>query len=294
MIGHYIANTIMLSRRMTFEESKTGDMGAGFVQCFEDYKRLWERHDFEIESDDAVIRGEYIVNNASSGPRKKVCIICHGLTAVRAADIKYGKLFYDKGYNLVIFDERYFGESTGPYCTLGLKESNDIKKIIEFTKSLFGEDIFLGLHGESMGASTALFLLDSETPDFVVADCPFSDAGLLIDDLALSRAGILGPLASKNARRIGIKRYDYDFRSVRPIDSVKNSNVPICFMHGDSDTLIDCKHSEEMFKLCKNPLSELHLFEHSNHARSIYDHPDDYKRIMLEFVEKIEKGTTCQ
>ena len=288
MIGHYISNTIMLSWRMTREDAEKQDRGNGFSKGFEDYDKVWDRHPFEIESDDAVIRGEYIVNPANAAGRKKVVIIALGLSAIRFADLKYGRMFYDAGYNLVIFDERYFGESTGKYCTLGYKETADVKRIIEYTRSVFGDDCFLGLHGESMGAATVLNLLDTKKPDFVVADCPFADAELLIKELSWSKAKILGPFAQLTARAFGKARYDYDYRVVKPIKSVEKSEVPICFMHGKSDKLINCKHSEMMYKRCKNPLSELHLFDGADHAQSVVSAPKTYEKIMLDFVRKIE------
>lgn len=288
MIGHYISNTIMLSWRMTREDAEKQDKGNGFSKGFEDYDHVWDRHPFEIESDDAVIKGEYILNPVNAVGRKKVVIIAHGLSAIRYADLKYGRMFYDAGYNLVIFDERYFGESTGKYCTLGYKETGDVKRIIKYTRSVFGEDCFLGLHGESMGAATVLNVLDTEKPDFVVADCPFADAELLIHDLSWKQAKILGPFAQLTARMFGKARYDYDYRVVKPIKSVEVSNVPICFMHGKKDMLINCKHSEMMYKKCKNPLSEIHLFDGADHAMSVVSAPETYEKIMLDFVKKIE------
>lgn len=290
MIGRYIINMVMCAKPLTFEENKKFDVDGGFVQCFEDYDNKWERHPFQLQSDDALIKGEYIVNPASGEGRKKVAVVCHGLTATRAADCKYAKIFYDCGYNLVIFDERYFGESSGPYCTLGGKEAEDVKKIIAYAKEVFGADAFIALHGESMGAATALKLLDTEKPAFVVADCPFSDLGMLIDDLAWKRAWILGPGATKTARRIGLKRYNYDYRAVVPINSVRETEVPICFMHGMEDSLINCKHSKRMFEVCRNPLSEIHLFKGADHALSYMKHQDEYPVIMKKFIEKIEKA----
>lgn len=290
LIGRYIINIVMCAKPLTFEENKKFDVDSGFTKCFEDYDNKWDRHPFELQSDDALIKGEYVINPASGEGRKKVAVVCHGLTATRAADCKYAGLFYEMGYNLVLFDERYYGESTGPYCTLGGKESDDVKKIIAYAKSVFGEDAFIGLHGESMGAATSLRLLDTEKPDFVVADCPFSDLGMLIDDLAWKRAWILGPAATKSARRIGLRRYNYDYRAVVPIDSVKESDVPICFMHGKEDSLIDCKHSVRMYEVCKNPMSELHLFDNADHAMSYNKHQDEYPVIMKNFVKKIEEA----
>ena len=288
MIGHYIANYMMLSPKIPAEELTKRDIESGFGDAFDDYRNKWERHSFTIQSDDATIEGEYIVNPAGGG-RKKVAVIAHGITAAKEADIKYGKMFYDLGYNLVIFDERYFGDSEAPYCTLGLKESEDVKAVCAYARSVFGKDCFLCMHGESMGAAAVLRSLDTEKPDFVIADCPFSDLELLIKDLSRRQAWIFGTPARLVARAVGLKRYNFDYCRVKPIESVKVTDVPICFVHGGSDSLIKCEHSARMYKLCRNPLSELHVFTKSEHARSVFDDRERYSKIVADFSKKVEE-----
>lgn len=289
MIGHYIANFIMLSPKVPAEEILRVDRERGFGEAIDDYFNKWDKTPFSINSDDAVIRGEYILNPHGGDNPNKVVIIAHGITAAKEADIKYAKLFYDLGYNIIIFDERYFGTSMAKYCTLGMKEAEDIKILCDYAKELFGQDCILGLHGESMGGASVLRMLDTYKPDFVVADCPFSDLELLIKEVAAKRAGFIGTAASYSARLIGYLRYKYDYFKVKPIDSVKTADVPICFMHGSEDALISPTHSASMYELCLNPLSELHMFK-ADHALSFASDMKRYQRIIKEFVNKVENA----
>ena len=290
MIGHYIANFIMLSPKIPREELIRIDEERGFSDAIEDYNKRWDRESFTLKSDDAEIKGEVIVNPAHVLKRNKVVVIAHGITAAKEADIKYAKIFYELGYSVLIFDERYFGDSKAKYCTLGMKEAEDIKVICDYAKERFGSDCFLGLHGESMGGASVLRMLDTYKPDFVVADCPFSDLELLIKELAAKRASILGTPARYVARLIGYLRYKYDYFKVKPIDSVKTSDVPICFMHGEDDSLINVNHSKKMYELCHNPLSEIHIFKGTDHALSITEDREGYTRYIREFIEKVERA----
>lgn len=283
-----IIDSIMLPVKRSVEWLADEDINRGLVEGINDYYEVWEKTPFEITSDDATIIGEIVVNPLDNGNIHKVVILCHGQTARRISMAKYGKLYYELGYSLVLFDERYFGESSGEYCTLGYKESLDIKNVIGLAKKIFGEDMFWGLHGESMGAASSLLTLDSEKPDFVVADCPFSDLSLLIKEQAYKQASFLGLLALKNAAKEGIKRYNYDYTLVKPIEAVKKSTVPICFMHGNGDTLINCKHSEAMFAESKNDDSEIHLFENAEHACSLASNPQMYLDCLTNFLNKVE------
>ena len=70
---------------------------------------------------------------------------------------------------------------------------------------------------------------------------------------------------------------------------LKVTDVPICFVHGGSDSLIKCEHSARMYKLCRNPLSELHVFTKSEHARSVFDDRERYSKIVADFSKKIEE-----
>ena len=290
-IASLIVNMVMLPNKIPFEESERIDRDRGFGEAFDAYHSEWQRNPAQVVADDGVIIDcEYIINPADTGNRKRVAVVCHGQTVTRAGAIKYAKVFYDRGYNLVLFDHRYFGKSGGKYCTLGWMESEDVKKVIALARKVFGADCFLGVLGESMGAGSSLRLLDTEKPDFVIADCPFADTGLLLDDLARKRAWFLAKRGVEEARRRGIKMCGYDFRAVRPIDSVEETTVPICFMHGRNDKLINPKHSIMMYERSQNPLSEIHLFDKTDHAQSINNHKAEYIKLMNAFIDKIEMG----
>ncbi len=290
MLAEYLIDLVMKPKNTPFDITEDMDRKEGFVGAFHDYHQVWERTPFEVPSDDIVIKGEYIVNPMDEGTRKKVCILCHGQTVSRAGAVKYAKLFYDLGYNIVLFDQRYFGLTGGEYCTLGYKEAEDVKRVIAFTKTIFGEDCFFGLHGESEGAACSIKVLDTEKPDFVVADCPFADLGRLINEQAFKRALWIGKKAALKAVEIGVERCGFDYREVRPIDSLNDCNVPILFMHGKRDRLINWKHSKDMYLMCKNELSRIYIFPSTDHARSIFNYAISYKELLTEFVNTVEKA----
>lgn len=289
--GVIAALTVIRPERQTFEQTRKKDSANGNPECFDDYENLWERHEFLLPTDKAKISGEYIINPKNAEGRKKVAIICHGHTVSRAAALKYGRVFYNLGYNLVIFDERYFGKSEAKFCTLGKNESQDVKKIISFAREIFGEDCFLGLHGESMGGGTSLLLLDTEKPDFVIADCPFGDTKLLMFyQLARRfRFRISRHMTFAAANLFCRIACDYDMCRINPIESVKTTDVPICFIHGAADVYVPPVHSKMMYEAARNPESELHIFPGAGHARCIALDRPRYERTVKDFVEKIEK-----
>lgn len=267
-------------------EIREKEIGFGFGDTIASYENEWDREPFTIEADQATLQGEIIRNKNANND--KVAIIAHGHTVNRITSIKYAGLFYKAGFNLIIYDERHFGDSTGDYCTLGEREAKDLALIIRHAREVFGSDCKIVLHGESMGAATSLLVLQYEKPGLVVADCPFSDTRTLFKEWIRNNLHIPWITILPLIEFYGKVLYKYHVKETSPIAAVKQSDVPICFMHGDEDKLIDCHHSEMMYEQCRNGLSELHLFPGAAHARSVVVDPEGYEKILLTFLKKCE------
>ena len=204
--------------------------------------------------------------------------------------IKYAIVFYKLGFNVVIYDHSYFGESDGKFCTLGYYERYDLSTVIDYAREQFGQDCILALHGESMGAVTVLTELGVRGDiDLVVADCPFSNTLNYYKELFTKLTHLPSFPIVEMTGSIAKRKYGYDYSKCNPIDDVKASNVPVCFIHGKADDYIYPHHSEDMFKMCNNPLSELHLVDNARHACSHMTDPDCYYQIVKSFVEKVLK-----
>jgi len=268
------------------EHERDRDTRHGFAGALALWDNEWDRSPFSLESNGITLQGELIRNPAPAPGRTRVAVVCHGHTVNRISCIKYARIFLEEGFHVVVFDERHFGRSTGDICTLGQEESKDIANVAAYARSVFGQDCILCLQGESMGAAASLLALKYTAADFLVEDCPFCKTTTLAGDLVLRMAHMPAlptiPLACLLAKH----RYRYDVAKVNPIEAVAAAEVPICFMHGTGDTLIACKHSEQMYAVCKNPLSELHLFPGSEHAHSIIDYPAEYTAVMKAFIRK--------
>lgn len=253
---------------------------------YDDYDTQWRKQSFEVDGVQGKIRGEIIFNDAAS-QQTKVAVLCHGHTWNRINSLKYARIFYAAGYNVVIYDHAYFGLSDGTHTTLGFNESKDLRSVINYVRTVFG-NAFLVLHGESMGAVTVLCELSLRNDiNAVIADCAFSNTVKYFRQLCLQATHLPSFPIVDISNCMSKRKYGYDFAVVNPIDDVKNSDVPICFIHGLSDKLIRAEHSEEMYKASRNPLSELHLIPHGGHARSYHVDNAGYAKIVTEFLEKV-------
>ena len=259
---------------------------------YDDYDTNWRKQPFEVDGVSGKIRGEIIFNPTVSA-RNKVAIICHGHTWNRINSLKYAYIFYNKGYNVIIYDHAYFGVSDGDHTTLGLNEKLDLSAVIDLARETFGKDAIVALHGESMGAATVLCELSVRSDiDLVVADCPFSNTMKYYRELCTHLTHLPGFPIVDFANIMSKRKFGYDFAKVNPIDGVKGTSTPICFIHGKADTFIRPSHSEAMFTASRSPLSELHLFEGAEHACSHCTDKALYVKVVSEFIDKVESSIT--
>jgi len=249
------------------------------------YDKL-SRETFELNTDGALIKGYIIYNEKKSD---KVAVIVHGFTASVISCAKYGEIFYNLGYNIVTFDQRYFGQSTGDSCTMGYRESGDLLEVIEFIKTKFVNPKIV-LHGESMGAATVLLALPKTDNSIIyaVADCSFSRCKKLYRYVTRRTTLFFSSFPITDLACLWTKmRYGFWPRTVNPIEAVQNTDKPILFIHGKADKFIPCYMSEQMYKQSSNPLSELYLTPNAKHAMSFAEDQNKYRELIKNFDIKI-------
>lgn len=227
--------------------------------------------------------------NASAG---RYVICSHGYTDNRYGTLKYAKIYLDLGYNVIAYDLRGHGKNEKTFCTYTVREAQDLFALIRDTFDRCGDDITLGLHGESLGAATSVAVLKytrglpSQKISFVVADCGFADIINVLKGGLKAMNPALVPMVYPASLAAKIK-YGYSFTSMRPIDSLKGNQVPICFIHGEDDTFIDPDNSERMSKTTAG-YSEVHLIPGAAHAKSVLTEPEMYKGYVADFLTKLE------
>jgi pimeloyl-ACP methyl ester carboxylesterase len=243
---------------------------------------------FTIPSGSVRIAGEFIPPQNPPPGRPKCIIRVHGFTQNRMISVRFIRAFQEMGYGAVIYDQRCFGDSTGDICSFGWFEREDLSAVISWVKERLGEDTFIAVHGESMGAITCLLAMEKETRiDCVVADSGCSNfyraAGAMLKNLYhLPRFPIL-PLAD-----LLMRDYGFSFRQIDVLDRVAKSDKPILFFHGAADRDIPFYMSEEMYRQAKNPLSRLEIFEGAGQADSCEKDPVRYAQAVKEFVRAAE------
>jgi pimeloyl-ACP methyl ester carboxylesterase len=295
LIGCFCIAWIMIDSRIR----PRGQFRRGFDQVrreqhdldgfdFAPYDRA-PKEEFLLRSGGLSIAGEFIPAKNPPPGRPRCVIRVHGFTQNRLISVRFIEPFQDMGYSAVIYDQRCFGNSSGKICSFGLFEREDLSVVIDWVKERLGEDTFIVVHGESMGAMTCLLALEREKRiDCVVADCGGSNfygaAKAMIKNMLH-----LPPFPIVAMADLLSRRYGFSLGQIDVSPRIAGSDKPILFIHGTADREVPCYMSEEMYRLSKNPLSRLEIFEGAEHGRSCIKDPARYVRAEREFVRAVEE-----
>ena len=277
-LGLWLAGVTMTGRRQTLDEA-----------------RAWQAERYDLSFYDAAEKTDYTVPSydgyelhvqllrcpQASG---NYVIISHGYTDNRFGALKYARFYLEQGWNCVIYDLRGHGENAPTFTSYGIREGQDIAALVQDTRSRYPDLIRLGLHGESLGAASTISSLQYRPQvDFAVADCGFSDIENVLRGGFRSAhlPGFVFRLADLGAKL----RFGYFLSTMRPIDALKENEVPILFVHGADDGFILPKNSQDMAARTKG-YQELHLIAGAGHAESALVAPEEYRSILTEFLNK--------
>ena len=246
-----------------------------------DYDEL-KKEEWRFSSYDGyILHATYIPAAEES---RRYVIISHGYTCNRMGSLKYMHLFRGLGFNCLIYDNRSHGQNRRGICTMGKRESSDLLALIRHIYQRFGDDIFLGLHGESMGAALQLMALREKPKlQFIVNDCGFAR----LMDVITHNIGTtlhLPRWLCYPASVASLCYFGFSYSELNPIDALKENRVPICFIHGEKDDFIPSSHSRQMYEATKG-YRELHLFPKAAHAQSIDSDEARYRQIVRDFLE---------
>lgn len=200
-----------------------------------------------IVSDDGIkLYGRFYENPGS----KTTILMMHGFRSNAIHDFSCAfQFYYDKGFNLMVPDQRAHGKSEGKYITYGVKERFDAKCWIDHINTLIPDGEVYAT-GVSMGASTVLMAAGLELPSNVkgiIADCGFTSPAEIIKKVMKQDMNLpLFPLYYTT--RVMTRAFaGFDFEEYSAVTAVKDCKIPILFLHGKKDGFVPFEMGEEIY-----------------------------------------------
>lgn len=238
-----------------------------------------------IRSGDGVeLVGKYYAGD----PGAPLMIFFHGYRSTAERDGSGGfQLCREKGWHILLVDQRAHGESGGRTITFGIRERWDCLAWAEEMTRRLGTETPIFLWGISMGAATVLMASELELPPAVrgiAADCGYdTPAGILKETIRRHRWPVtpLYRLTALGARLFG----GFSVTECSALEAVRHARVPVLLIHGEADHTVPCAMAYALRDACASPVT-LVTVPGAEHGISWYADLPAYRKALEEFVEE--------
>jgi len=240
------------------------------------------------------LRGWYIAAPGSSA----TVIYCPGRgSGLNDFDFRYIPLFIRHGFNLLLFDFRASGASSGTRATLGYLEQNDLLGALDFLQQEKQQDN-IGVFGTSLGAAVAI-LTAARTPALraVAGESAFATYQGAIYG-GIKQRGVPGFVARPWAglvtwwleRRLGFRSGQVD-----PVNWIARLEPrPVLLIHGDRDRYLDLRHPRALFAAARGP-KELWIISGAGHTEGLAHSPQEFEARVTDFFRRwLRQGPPAQ
>ena len=218
----------------------------------------------------------------------KWALVLHGYTGWKEEMYPFAYWYYEEGYHVIVPDLRCQGESEGDFIGMGRTDHYDCNLWLDYILSQ-DPDAIIVIHGQSMGAATALMMTGEDNlSDHVVAvvsDSSYTDAYSMFGDKVKEWFYLPAFPLVDSARLILLLRGGYDLLDASALDAVAKSDTPILFIHGAADVMISPEMSKELYDAATCP-KKLLIIDGAGHAQAQDKEPESYYGTIQEFLKE--------
>ncbi len=217
-----------------------------------------------------------------------IWVICiHGYKGTNKHMMQYGARYAERGYNVLLPDNRAHGQSEGEYIGMGWLDKDDIELWIDWIIEQ-DEDAQIMLHGVSMGAATTIMVSGDNPPHVIgyIEDCGYTSVWDIFGSELDKRYGLPTFPVLDLANTVSQWEAGYDFKEASCVDQVAKCEKPMLFIHGEDDDFVPVEMGYEVYEAA-NCEKEFYLVEGAGHAQAIYKDPDAYWDTVFTFIDTV-------
>ncbi|MGX7348830.1 alpha/beta hydrolase [Dolosicoccus paucivorans] len=244
-----------------------------------------DQEEIQIESNDGLTLTGHIFTQPK--PTNDWVIIVHGYQSTEEEALLVAPHFYSKEYNILSIQQRAHGKSEGEYITMGAKESEDL---LNWTQWLIEKEPESDIvwHGTSMGAATVM-MAAPQAPEQVYAiieDCGYTTAWDIFSSELKLRFNLPSFPVLNMANIVAKARADVNFRQASSIEAVRQSSVPMLFIHGTADDFVPEWMVYDLYDAKEVGLKELYTVPQAGHTEAKFKDGSNYYEKIDQFIEQ--------
>lgn len=214
-------------------------------------------------------------------------ILVHSYRTSHSFMEPYAKKYREKGYNTLSPDNRAHGESGGKYIGMGYLDQYDILCWIDYILEKDSKAEIV-LHGVSMGGATVMMLSGQKSlprnVKVIIEDCGYISAKDYLAWKLKEKFGLPDfPIIS--IVNIAFKATaGYYMEEASALEGVKNSSIPILFIHGTEDTTVPVENVYRLYEAASCP-KRLYIVEGARHGEALWKEEKEYWKQVFTFIE---------
>lgn len=230
---------------------------------------------------------------ANEDYKSDTIILVHWHEANHEAMYPIAEVFLNKGWNVVLYDQRAHGQNTAKTVTFGFFESQDLEQVVDFTYEK-SKGATIGALGQSMGAATIAYYTGTEHAsrylDFAVVESAFSGMN---EEICWEISKTKIPLPSTALTNLGSSFcrliYGYRYSDINIAERIGSSSTPMLIMHSRQDNKCPYYMGEKLFNSIPHSNKEFIIFDDSKHLFPFWDEKERYIESVFSFIDKYAK-----
>ena len=218
------------------------------------------------------------------GTNGRTIVMVHGWTSSRREPFDKSAYLHQAGYNILVFDFRGHGTSSGTYTTIGWREPADLRAAVGEAKQLSSGPI--ALLGYSMGAATAVEEAATDPRvSAVIEDSGFANLNdVMRFDFTHTTHLPSVPFASLLLTIASLDLH-FDPNRVRPVLAAAELHRPLLVIIGTADTQVPPKQGFELYAAAEGP-KQLLVVPGAGHVAAFRTDRTLYQSTVLSFLAK--------
>ena len=227
-----------------------------------------------------------------SQQNKRTIIAMHGWRSSWATDFCVILDYWNSiGCNVLMCEQRGHKNSGGDYLGFGLIERYDVQSWANWVHDNKSADKPIYLCGASMGATSVLMASALEMPENVkgvIADSGFTSPQEIWKHVAKNNLHV--PYTNLNAvlaNKFCYSRIQMNADEYSTIDAMKQTTLPVMFIHGAADTFVPVEMTYRNYAACNSP-KRLCISPQADHVMTYLFDKEQYERIAEEFFASFD------